>query len=55
MYLTTSYILTTSNKMSSRILNIFNNNGFNANIIGRITKEKALLVSDGKESIKIKI
>jgi selenophosphate synthetase-related protein len=43
MYLTTSFILTTNRNNSEKIIKIFNSFGMNANIIGKIIKEKYVL------------
>jgi selenophosphate synthetase-related protein len=54
MYLTTSYILTASDSNCSRTIELFKNYGMNANVIGKIIKEKHLLrINDGGESIDV--
>jgi len=54
MYLTTSYILTASKNNCSKVIEIFNENGLEAQIIGKIIKEKNLLrINDGKETIDV--
>ncbi len=54
MYLTTSYILTASKDNCGKVIEIFNENGLNAQIIGKIIKEKNLLrINDGKETIDV--
>ncbi len=54
MYLTTSYILTASENNCSKVIEIFNESGLDAQIIGKIIKEKNLLrINDGKETIDV--
>ncbi len=54
MYLTTSYILTASENNCSKVIEIFNEKGLDAQIIGKIIKEKNLLrINDGKETIDV--
>ncbi|MFX0105519.1 MAG: AIR synthase-related protein [Candidatus Hodarchaeota archaeon] len=54
MYLTTSYILTTSENNCQKTIEIFQESGLDAQVIGKIIKEKNLLrINDGKASIDV--
>lgn len=53
MYLTTSFILTAPDENCQQILKIFKEYGLNANIIGKIIKDKLLKINDTKESIDV--
>lgn len=43
MYLTTSYVLTAPKENCEKMIHVFNNYGLDANVIGKIIKEKNLL------------
>lgn len=54
MYLTTSYILTSSENKTKDLIKCFEDFGLTANCIGKIIKDKNLLkISDGKEFIDV--
>lgn len=54
MYLTTSYILTTPESNCNKAIEIFNEHEMNAQVIGKIIKEKNLLkINDGSEPIDV--
>ncbi len=53
MFLTTSFILTSSKKYSQDIIDIFRNHAMQACNIGEITKEKILTISDNQKEIKV--
>jgi len=54
MYLTTSFILTAPKENCESIINICKEYAMNANVIGKIVKEKNLLrINNGKESIDV--
>ena len=53
MYLTTSFILTAADDNCEHLINIFQEYGLNANVIGKIIKDKLLKINDGKESIEV--
>jgi selenophosphate synthetase-related protein len=53
MYLTTSFILTASDNNSESIIKVFKKYGLEANVIGKIIKEKILKINSGKESIDV--
>ncbi|MFX0188548.1 MAG: AIR synthase related protein [Candidatus Hodarchaeota archaeon] len=53
MYLTTSFILTAPNENCNEIINIFKNHGIEANVIGKIIKQKNLKINDSKETIDV--
>ncbi len=53
MYLTTSFILTAPNENCKEIINIFKNHGIEANVIGKIIKQKNLKINDSKETIDV--
>jgi len=54
MYLTTSYILTTPEVNCKEAIEIFREHEMNAQVIGKIIKEKSLLkINDGNESIDV--
>ncbi len=53
MFLTTSFILTSSKKYSQDIIDIFRNHAMQACSIGEITKEKILTISDNQKEIKV--
>jgi len=54
MYLTTSYILTASKSNCNRVIEIFNEYGLEAQVIGKIIKEKNLLrINNSKETIDV--
>ncbi len=54
MYLTTAFILTAPDGTCNSIINIFKEHGMEANVIGKIIKEKNLLkINDGKESLNV--
>lgn len=56
MYLTTSFILTAPEYNSHKLINILEKYGLNANIIGKIIKEKNLLkINDGNEDFSIDV
>lgn len=53
-YLTTSFILTTSPENSNQLIEIFQEYGLKANIIGKIIKDPNLLrINNGKDSIDV--
>ncbi|NHJ25584.1 MAG: hypothetical protein EAX89_13455 [Candidatus Lokiarchaeota archaeon] len=54
MFLTTSFILTSSKKSSQDIIDIFRNHAMQACCIGEITKERILTISDNQKEIKVK-
>jgi len=54
MYLTTSFIITAQANKSEEIIKIFKDYGMEANVIGKIIKQKNLLkINNGKESIDV--
>ncbi|MFX1568513.1 MAG: AIR synthase related protein [Promethearchaeota archaeon] len=54
MYLTTSYILTTSNENCNKTIESFKEYGLNAQVIGKIIKEKNLLrINNDQETIDV--
>jgi uncharacterized protein len=53
MYLTTSYILTTQKEHSDEIITIFKKHLMNAFVIGKIIKDKDLIINSGLESLKV--
>ena len=54
MYLTTTFILTASDENSEKIIKIFKKYGLNANVIGKIIKEKNLLkINNGKDMVNV--
>ncbi|MFX1256813.1 MAG: AIR synthase related protein [Promethearchaeota archaeon] len=54
MYLTTSFILTTPAHNCEQMINIFKTYGLHAKVIGKIIKEKNLLIiNNGKESLNV--
>lgn len=54
MYLTTSYILTTPESNCDKTIKIFNEHEMDAQVIGKIIKEKNLLkINDGSEPIDV--
>lgn len=54
MYLTTSFILTSSENNSAKIIDIFNQYNLIANVIGKIINEPNLLrINEGKESMDV--
>ena len=54
MYLTTSYILTTSNENCNKTIELFKEYGLNAQVIGKIIKEKNLLrINNDQDSIDV--
>ncbi|MHA2393273.1 MAG: AIR synthase related protein [Promethearchaeota archaeon] len=53
-YLTTSFILTTSIENSDQMIEIFQEYGLNANVIGKIIKDPNLLrINNGKDSLDV--
>lgn len=56
MYLTTSFIMTAPEDKSHKLMNILEKYGLNANIIGKIIKEKNLLkINDGNKDFSIDV
>ena len=54
MYLTTSYILTTSSENCNKTIELFKEYGLNAQVIGKIIKEKNLLrINNDQDSIDV--
>lgn len=53
MYLTTSFILTASDNNSESIIKVFKKYGLEANVIGKIIKQKILKINDGKEIVDV--
>jgi len=54
MYLTTSYVLTANDKKTKHLLEIFEDFGLTANIIGKIIKDKNLLkINNGKDTLDV--
>ena len=54
MYLTTSYILTAPVNNCEKIIDIFREYGLDAQVIGKIIKEKSLLkINDGTDSVDV--
>ena len=53
MYLTTCYILTTSKENSSELIEIFKKHQMRACVIGKIIKDKQLIINSGLESLKV--
>ena len=56
MYLTTSFILTAPKENCKEIVKIFENYGLNANVIGKIIKNKNLLrINEGDENKSVDV
>ena len=53
MYLTTSFILTASDNNSESIIKVFKKYGLEANVIGKIIKQKILKINDGKDIVDV--
>lgn len=53
MYLTTSFILTASDNDSESIIKVFKKYGLEANVIGKIIKQKILKINDGKDKVDV--
>ncbi len=54
MYLTTAFILTTSDHNSEKMINVFKEYNIHASIIGKIINDRHLLkINDGKDSIDV--
>ena len=53
MYLTTSFILTASDNNSESISKVFKKYGLEANVIGKIIKQKILKINDGKDKVDV--
>jgi selenophosphate synthetase-related protein len=54
MYLTTSFILTAPDGNCEKIIEVFDEYGISANVIGKIIKDRHLLkINDGKESLDV--
>ena len=53
MYLTTSYILTTREENSEELISIFKKHQMSAFVIGKIIKDKDLIINSGLESLKV--
>jgi len=53
MYLTTSFILTASDNNSESIIKVFKKYGLEANVIGKIIKQKILKINDGKDKVDV--
>ncbi|TFG25704.1 MAG: hypothetical protein EU529_00390 [Promethearchaeota archaeon] len=53
MYLTTSFILTASDNNTESIIKVFKKYGLEANVIGKIIKQKILKINDGKDKVDV--
>jgi selenophosphate synthetase-related protein len=53
MYLTTSYIITTREENSGELITIFRKHRMCASVIGKIIKDKDLIINSGLESLKV--
>lgn len=53
MYLTTSFILTASDNNSESIIKVFKKYGLEANVIGKIIKQKILKINDSKDIVEV--
>ncbi len=53
MYLTSSFILTAPENNCDSIIKVFNNQGLEASVIGKIIQNQVLKINEGKESIDI--